>query len=407
MVVNKSNFRKNSSLITDLLEKLRKKLIGFEVINLRGQPIGRLKDFILDKTRRLYMVIAQLDARPDSPVYILSSKYIQNVDTTNRVLLVDLSLINLHQLPLYDPSNYKAIESASSSPQSASTQTNPTNSGEMRNVDKIQHSNTPSLPRETPEYGTNLSNVESDDTPEVVEEKIIPLLEERLLVNRSKRKIGEIIVRKAIETKIIEVPIQSEKLIIDKFGTDSQQPVDVEHLPVEEVSQDRVTDVSGRSPTLPANQESIPSSDEITEVVEEEIVRLLEERLMINRSKWKVGEVVVRKEVANKIVQVPIRREKIIIEQVSPEPKQIAEIDLGKGEITGVERSNAPSSDTPYNVVGEFVSPKAVSNLLNAIALQRYHGCAKVRVELVVEDPELRETYQNMFDRCSIRTEKG
>ncbi|GAB4210040.1 MAG: hypothetical protein Fur006_70260 [Coleofasciculaceae cyanobacterium] len=308
MVVNKSNFRKNSSLITDLLEKLRKKLIGFEVINLRGQPIGRLKDFILDKTRRLYMVIAQLDARPDSPVYILSSKYIQNVDTTNRVLLVDLSLINLHQLPLYDPSNYKAIESARSSPQSASTQTNPTNSGEMRNVDKIQHSNTPSLPRETPEYGTNLSNVESDDTPEVVEE---------------------------------------------------------------------------------------------------EIVRLLEERLMINRSKWKVGEVVVRKEVENKIVQVPIRREKIIIEQVSPETKLIAEIDLGKGEITGVERSNAPSSDTSHTVVGEFVSPKAVSNLLNAIALQRYHGCAKVRVELVVEDPELRETYQNMFDRCSIRSEKG
>ena len=407
MVVNKNNYKKNSSLITDLLEKLRKKLIGFEVINLRGQPIGRLKDFILDKTRRLYMVIAQLDARPDSPVYILSSKYIQNVDTTNRVLLVDLSLINLHQLPLYDPSNYKAIESARSSPQSASTQTNPTNSGEMRNVDKIQHSNTPSLPRETPEYGTHLNNVESDDTPEVVEEKIIPLLEERLLVNRSKRKVGEIIVRKAIETKIIEVPIQSEKLIIDKFGTDSQQPVDVEHLPVEEVSQDRVTDVSGHSPTLPVNQESIPSSDEITEVVEEEIVRLLEERLMINRSKWKVGEVVVRKEVENKIVQVPIRREKIIIEQVSPETKLIAEIDLGKGEITGVERSNAPSSDTSHTVVGEFVSPKAVSNLLNAIALQRYHGCAKVRVELVVEDPELRETYQNMFDRCSIRTEKG
>jgi sporulation protein YlmC with PRC-barrel domain len=148
MVVNKSEFRKNSSIIADLLEKLRKKLIGFEVINLRGQPIGRLKDFILDKNRRLYMVIAPLDARSDSPVYIISSKYIQNVDTTNHVLLVDISLTHLHQLPLYDPSNYKAIESPQSSLQSPSDQTNLTSSSEMRNVDKIQHSNTPSLPME-------------------------------------------------------------------------------------------------------------------------------------------------------------------------------------------------------------------------------------------------------------------
>jgi stress response protein YsnF len=407
MVVNKSEFRKNSSIIADLLEKLRKKLIGFEVINLRGQPIGRLKDFILDKNRRLYMVIAPLDARSDSPVYIISSKYIQNVDTTNHVLLVDISLTHLHQLPLYDPSNYKAIESPQSSLQSPSDQTNLTSSSEMRNVDKIQHSNTPSLPMEKSEYIANSSKVESDDTPEVVEEQIIPLLEERLLVNRSKRKLGEIIVRKVIETKIIEVPIQSERLIIDKFGSESQQPVEIEHLPLEEVSKDRVTDVSSGSPMLPATQETIPSSDETTEVVEEEMIRLLEERLVINRSKWKVGEVVVRKEVENKIVQVPIRREKIIIEQVSPEIKQIAEIDLGKGEIAGVEPSDTPSSDTPYTVLGEFVSPKAASNLLDAIALQRYHGCAKVRVELVVEDPELRETYQNMFDRCSIRTEKG
>ena len=407
MVVNKTQFKKNGSIINDLLEKLRKKLISFEIINLRGQPIGRLKDFILDKTRRLYMVISQLDGRADSPVYILSSKYIQKVDTSNRVLIVDFSLTNLHQLPLYDPSNYKVIESAQYSPQPPSTQTNITSSGEKLGVDKIQPSNTPSFTTETPEYEANQSIGDYQGISEVVEEQIIPLLEERLLVNRSKRKIGEIIVRKEIETKIIEVPIQSEKLIIDKFGSESQQPVEVEHLPVEEVSKDRVTDVSGRSSTLPATQESIPSADETTEIVEEEIIRLLEERLIINRSKWKVGEVVVRKEVENKIVQVPIRREKIIIEQVSPETKQIAEIDLGKGEITDFQLSDTPSSDTPYTVLGEFVSPKAASNLLEAIALQRYHGCAKVRVELVVEDPGLRDTYQNMFDRCSIGAEKG
>ncbi|HEY9820605.1 MAG TPA: hypothetical protein V6D35_07470, partial [Candidatus Sericytochromatia bacterium] len=130
-----------------------------------------------------------------------------------------------------------------------------------------------------------------------------------------------------------------------------------------------------------------------------------------NRSKWKVGEVVVRKEVETQIVQVPIHREKLIIEQVSPQTRQIAEIDLGQEDVSGVEltktpRSDAlppsvPSADSPYTVVGEFFSPKAASHLLEAIALQKYHGCAKVRVELVVDNPELQEAYQTMFDRCS------
>ncbi|HAA30449.1 MAG TPA: hypothetical protein DCE56_25620 [Cyanobacteria bacterium UBA8553] len=133
------------------------------------------------------------------------------------------------------------------------------------------------------------------------------------------------------------------------------------------------------------------------------MVRLLEERLLVNRSKWKVGEVVVRKEVENQVVQVPIRREKLIIEQVSPELKQIAEIDLGKGEVSGIEPQQVSSSDKRYTVTGEFLSPKAASHLLEAIALQRQHGCAKVRVELVLDNPQLQETYQKMFDRCSKR----
>jgi len=122
---------------------------------------------------------------------------------------------------------------------------------------------------------------------------------------------------------------------------------------------------------------------------------------------------VVRKEIETEIVQVPIRREKLIIEQVGSETKQLAEIDLGKGDVTGVDLTEVPSSNTvdrsvpsadnSYNVRGEFLSPKAASHLLEAIALQKRHGCAKVRVELIVENPELQDTYQQMFDRCSRR----
>jgi stress response protein YsnF len=161
------------------------------------------------------------------------------------------------------------------------------------------------------------------------------------------------------------------------------------------------------------NNQTMSEHSDIREVVEEEIVRLLEERLVINRSKRKVGEVVVRKEIETRIVEVPIQREKLIIEQVGSETIQLAEIDLGHGEVTGVELRDAvrsdsavsqlavPSSDNRPTVTGEFLSPKAASNLLEAIALQGRHGCAKVRVELVLDNPELQETYQKMFDRCS------
>lgn len=428
MVVNNTEFIKNKSRINDLLEQLRKKLIAFEVISLRGQILGRIKDFILDKSRRLYMVIPQSDAQADSPVYLLSSKYIQNVDTSNRAIFVDINLTDFHQLPLYQSSKDKTTEFSRPSARVAETQESTTSSADMGAIAKSQSPNDESFSAKKLREGSNQNLTQSDDVPEVVEEQTIPLLEERLLVNRNKRKIGEIVVRKQIETRIVEVPIQSEKLVIEKIGSDSKQPVEVENLSVDQVSHDQSIEGSGHFPTPQATRPSITSSgetqplrshssttkkleevdnqsflefDEATEVVEEEIVCLLEERLLVNRSKWKVGEVLVRKEVENQIVQVPIRREKLIIEQVSPETKQIAEIDLGKGEVTDVDLRKVSSSDTPYTVTGEFLSPKAASHLLEAIALQRQHGCAKVRVELVLDNPELQETYQKMFDRCS------
>jgi len=426
VVVNNPELIKNQAKINDLLEKLRKKLRFFAVFNLEGQRIGRIKDFTLDKYRRLYMVIPQSERQADSPVYLLSSKYIQNIDISNRAVFVELTLVELDHLPLYHRSNNKVTQLSRHSPTPPVTQPSITTSSERRDLGETQPQtgHFPTTEKLT-EVGKE-SLTESEDTPEVVEEQIVRLLEERLIVNRSKRKVGEIVVRTKIETRFVEVPVQREKLIIEQVGSESKQPVEIEQLPVEELS--------GRSPTPSVTQaqdktqspkapffttedlqevdeQSFTESDVSSEVVEDEIVRLLEERLVVNRSKWKVGEVVVRKEVETTTVQVPIQREKLIIEQVGSETKQLAEIDLAQGEVTGIALTEVPSSDTversvpssdnPYTVTGEFVSPKAVSNLLDAIALQGRHGCAKVRVELVLEHPELQETYQKMFDRCS------
>lgn len=142
------------------------------------------------------------------------------------------------------------------------------------------------------------------------------------------------------------------------------------------------------------------------EVLEEEIVRLLGERLVVDTSKRKIGEVIVRKQIETQIVQVPIRREKLIVEQVSPEHKQLAEIDLGQEvEIALAEavtkHSEIAGLDNERRVSGEFKSPKIVSLLLNAIAMERHPGCKKLRLEIIVEDAERQKTYQEWFDRCS------
>lgn len=306
---------KDKARIHDLLEKLRNKLRTFAVISLQGQVIGHIKDFCLDRSRRLYMIISQAKTQADSPLSLLSSKYIQKVDTANRVLFVDLSPIEIKNMRAYRPSGEKTGEISENIPKSSMTQT-----------------------------GTN-------DFRETV------------------------------------------------ASTGETYPPEAELYETEKLEE--------------ADNQGFTDSDDIPEIVEEEIVRLLEERLVVNRGKRKLGEIVVRKEIETRIIEVPIQREKLIIEQVGSETKQLAEIDLWQEEFSGVElrdaqshdtpHSEVPRSDSPYTVRGEFLSPKAASNLLEAIALQRQHGCAKVRVELVLENPELQETYQKMFDRCSKR----
>ncbi|MEG3927442.1 DUF2382 domain-containing protein [Microcoleus sp. T3_D1] len=134
--------------------------------------------------------------------------------------------------------------------------------------------------------------------------------------------------------------------------------------------------------------------EENFDIVDQEVIRLLEERLVINRSKRKVGEVIVRKEIETRMVQVPIQWEKLIVEQVGDDPKVLAEIDLGQGNITGIDLTEIKSDRQEPTVKAEFTSVQKASKILNSIASQPRHGCVKVRLELVLEDKQLEDTYQ-------------
>lgn len=184
----------------------------------------------------------------------------------------------------------------------------------------------------------------------------------------------------------------------------------IKHMP--EYSQSPMTnnnlDTSKIDPISHTAQDLNLEQDGIEQKTEEEIIRLLSERLVVNRSKRKVGDVIVRKEIETRMVQVPVRYEKLIIEQASPENKLLAEIDLNQGEISGVELSQVEKHDVDIydsnlTVSGEFNSPKIASLLLNAIALERNHGCQRVRVTIMVENEEYQQKYQEWFERTSIQ----
>ncbi|MCT7985870.1 YsnF/AvaK domain-containing protein [Laspinema sp. A4] len=159
------------------------------------------------------------------------------------------------------------------------------------------------------------------------------------------------------------------------------------------------------------SQSSLADFKQIRKEVIASNIPLREERLVLNRHKRKVGEVVVRKEIETRMIEVPIRREKLIVEQVSPEYKKLTEIILGEGdgyrilsdEAPGITPTASGISQEPgtHRVSGEFHSPEIAARILEEISKRHPNGCATVRIELVVEEERFRNTYQSWFDRYS------
>jgi len=121
---------------------------------------------------------------------------------------------------------------------------------------------------------------------------------------------------------------------------------------------------------------------------------IYEERLVVDRSRRKVGEVVVRKVVETRMVEVPVRREKLVVERTDGSEPPLAEVNLSEERVSGVE----PTSPTAR---GEFLSPRAAAEVLQAIAKTHPHGCTRIRIEVEFNDAGIRDNCQEIFDRCS------
>lgn len=299
--------RKQARLDT-LVNKVRHKVKNFAVRDNQGELVGEVRDVQLTPDRQLQFVVSLPDVHKGFRLVSLTSQSIHSIDSQNRSLLIHQSAAEIAQLPEYSLLNTGATVPSTLPPkpitlpfEASSTPKSPQSSNSTSNpMESFTHS-TPN--QDSPDLPPNSDRLDNINTPRIVEEEAIRLLEERLVVDRSKHKIGEVIVRKAIETQIVEVPV---------------------------------------------------------------------------------------------------RREKLIVEQVSPEHRQLAEIDLSHGDLSAVEIANAMTTDRQQAVVrGEFISPGAASQFLDAIAKTHHHGCEKIQIEIVLSDPKLQETYANWLAQYS------
>jgi stress response protein YsnF len=92
-----------------------------------------------------------------------------------------------------------------------------------------------------------------------------------------------------------------------------------------------------------------------TDPVRDITIPLLAERLVIDRHKRKVGEVVVRKEVVTEVIEVLVRREKLVVEQLEPEFRQLAEIDMGERNYEGLAHTEVQRKFTSLRDAHEFL----------------------------------------------------
>lgn len=131
-------------------------------------------------------------------------------------------------------------------------------------------------------------------------------------------------------------------------------------------------------------------TDEIT-------IPLLEEQLNVYRRRQKVGEVVIRREVETRIIEVPVRREKLIVEQVNPEFRRIASIDLAGGEEEIASLKGTERSSTEQTLKASYTSIEDASRALTTIAEALAAHCHSVHVTMFLQKGTVTEQTTHQF----------
>jgi stress response protein YsnF len=187
--------------------------------------------------------------------------------------------------------------------------------------------------------------------------KSIELLEEKLVVNRRRRKIGEVVVRKKIETDIVEVPIQREVLVVEQVGSDAQANG---HQTIAEVDLNQVAVLRPDDPVLSQLSDAVTATETAANVtVQGEFLTPQDASLPLGA-----------------IADVPHHG----CEQV---------------QITCILQKGTHTEETYH----QFATPQTAEEFLNAIATALMEQCRRVQIKILLNDAKLTSMYQNWLDR--------
>ena len=169
----------------------------------------------------------------------------------------------------------------------------------------------------------------------------------------------------------------------------------------EALSQSSLYDDCEMNPSKDKNNIDIDINQQQSDSLEIEAIPLLEEKLQVTRQKQKVGEVIVRKQVETKIVEVPLRREKLIVERIGKNPEQLTEVVIGSGKVNGFQYNELNDHDRLHLTNSHFLDLPTAHKLLEALTQVSATANTKIRLEIVTDSSEHQLEYQNICNRIA------
>ena len=195
MTIGNNNNLNNAKDLKSQLSNLERQLISFKIIDRQGINKGIVKDVYYDSDGNINLLIELINAKEELGLRRLGYQDIQQIELEDKSLVSSLSHQQLENLAIYQPAP-SYIENAV---------------------------------EESSNYNNYGMNPDSDISHQSVDSENInlSLLEEKLKVIRHKRKLGEVVVRKKVETRIAKIPLRREKLIIERIGKNPEQLTEV------------------------------------------------------------------------------------------------------------------------------------------------------------------------------------
>ncbi|MEL6788320.1 MAG: DUF2382 domain-containing protein [Cyanobacteria bacterium J06607_15] len=140
-------------------------------------------------------------------------------------------------------------------------------------------------------------------------------------------------------------------------------------------------------------------ADIVDNAAEAKQISLLEEKLQIARRREKVGEVIIRKQVETRVIKVPLRREKLIVERIGKQPEKLTEVVVAEEKVNGFGYDELTDDATLNSTHSKFLSLSETQSLLAAIEQNPAVSGVKIRLEIVSSSNSVQTELEKICDR--------